>query len=294
MHFNLKQASATLTSFALTWALTTLLPEPAGAQMYCTGVNIVDGSSNLYRVDNYGTAPVAVNLGETGLYCTDMAITPSGIGYAISVNALYRIDLTNAALTLVGNLSNQNSLEAASDTTLYTWGFNDSRILRLDTLTGAATPLVDTGFFGGGDLALASNGVDLYGTTLNNRLIRVNLNTLAVADIGSFGITDFMPGLDFAPDGRLFGTQGNDNISLARVYEIDTNTGAATLVGDIAGASSFGNGGMSIVPAPDVIPEPGTCVLLAAGLLPLVGMVAYRRKVAGGPTTHLTASRSAL
>lgn len=80
--------------------------------MYGIGFGV---SNHLYRVDNYATAPTAVDLGATGQRLTDIAITPSGIGYAITITGLYRIDLENGRTTLIRELFNrsQNSLEAA-------------------------------------------------------------------------------------------------------------------------------------------------------------------------------------
>lgn len=217
------------------------------SRMYCIGFGV---SNRLYRVDNYNTTPTAVDLGATGVRLTDIAITPSGTGYAITTTGLYTINLENGKTRLVRELfsKSQNSLEAASDNKLFAWGFGDKWIRSIDLTTLAVTPLIDTNKFGA-DLALAPGGIDLYGTSLDGMLIKVNLVTLALTIIGPLGIqTNTMNGLGFASDGQLYGTRGSDTTGLAQVYKINVCTGAATLVREIAGASQFGNGGMAMRP----------------------------------------------
>jgi hypothetical protein len=215
------------------------------SRMYGIGFGV---SNHLYRVDNYATTPTAVDLGASGAQLTDIAITPSGTGYAITTTGLYTINLENGKTTLVRELFNhsQNSLAAASDQRLFVWGFGDTMIRSIDLTTLTVTPLVDTKKFGA-DLALAPGGIDLYGTSLDGMLIKVNLVTLAVTLIGPLGIqTEAMAGLGFASDGQLYGTRGSNMTGLAEVYKINVCTGAATLVGTIAGASQLGNGGMAM------------------------------------------------
>jgi hypothetical protein len=225
------------------------------SRMYCIGFGV---SNHLYRVDNYATTPTAVDLGTTtGAQFTDIAITPSGIGYAITTTDLYTINLENGKTTLVRkNLFNrsQNSLEAASDKRLFVWGPGDTMIRSIDLTTLAVTPLVDTKKLGA-DLALAPGGIDLYGATLDGRLLKVNLVTQVMTIIGALGIkTNAMAGLGFASDGQLYGTRGSNNSGLAEVYKINVCTGEATPVGTpvgapagtIAEASRLGNGGMAM------------------------------------------------
>lgn len=134
----------------------------------------------------------------------------------------------------------------ASDNRLFAWGPGDTVIRSIDLTTLTVTPLVDLKKFGA-DLALAPGGIDLYGTSLDGMLIKVNLVTLAVTTIGPLGIqTDAMAGLGFASDGQLYGTRGSNTTGLAQVYKINVCTGAATLVENIAGASQLGNGGMAM------------------------------------------------
>lgn len=129
---------------------------------------------------------------------------------------------------------------------MFVWGLGDGVIRTIDLSNLAVTPLVDTKKFGA-DLALAPGGIDLYGATNDGMLIKVNLTTLAVTTIGSFGLTtESICGLGFASDGQLYGTRGSNTSGLAQVYKINLCTGVATLVDNIAGASRFGNGGMAM------------------------------------------------
>ena len=225
------------------------------SRMYCTGFKT---STNLYRVDNYGDTPTAVYLGSTGKVLTDIAITPSGVGYAITVNVLYRINLENGQTTLVRNLPvpSQNSL-AASEDKLFMWGFGDIKIRVIDlTKPGPPEVLVDPGRYGA-DLALAPGGIFLYGAALDNKLIRVNLVTKEIKVIGQMKFstpdrpvveTGYMSGLGFASDGQLYGTRGNNAGTIAEVYKIDVCTAETNpvRVPTIAGAENFGNGGMAM------------------------------------------------
>lgn len=215
------------------------------ALMYCIGFGV---SNRIYRVDNYATTPQAVDLGASGVRLTDIAITPAGTAFGITETKLFKVNLENGKTSLVAELfpHTQNSLEAASNNRLFVWGLGDGVIRSIDLTNLTVTPLVDTKKFGA-DLALAPGGIDLYGATNDGFLIKVNLATLAVTNIGSFGLaTEPICGLGFASDGQLYGTRGSNTSGLAQVYKINLCTGAATLVGDIAGASRFGNGGMAM------------------------------------------------
>jgi len=220
------------------------------SRMYCIGFG---KSDHLYLVENYADAPTAVDIASTGKTLTDIAITPSGVGYAITVNVLYRINLETGQLTFVRNLPvpSQNSLEAASDDKLFTWGVGDTKIRVIDlTKPGPPEVLVDPGRLGA-DLALAPGGIFLYGASLDLKLIRVNLVTKEVKVVGPLPrfTTGYMSGLGFASDGQLYGTHGNNAGTVAEVYKIDACTAEATPVRikTIAGApGKFGNGGMAM------------------------------------------------
>lgn len=219
------------------------------SRMYCTGFGM---SKNvyLYRVDNYADAPAAVEIHPTEQRLTDIAITPSGVGYAITVNALYRINLENGQTTLVRNLPvpSQNSLEAASDDRLYIWGNGDTKIRTIDlTKSGPPEVLVDPGKLGA-DLALAPGGIFLYGAALDGKLIKFNLVTKELKEVGTLtGITTgYISGLGFASDGQLYGTHGNNKGDIAEIYRIDECTAKTELVGRIKDAENLGNGGMAM------------------------------------------------
>jgi hypothetical protein len=219
----------------------------AADTLYAVGNGVGDNSSNLYRIDNYATAPTATDIGETGRVLLDLAIDPTtGVAYAIDDgSSLYHVDLTNATTTLIGPLGVQgeNALEFAADGTLYSWGYNNPTLYRIDLATGAATGVLDVGAHSGGDLAY--KGGMLYGST-GTSLVRIDLHTQTTTSIGAFGFSD-MFGLDFDDAGVLYGAQGTNSSGFADLFKIDEGTGLATLIGPINGASSMGLLGMSFV-----------------------------------------------
>lgn len=246
---------------ALAAALVLLAPSTAPAQaaseMYSVGSAVTGGSSSLYRVQNYGAGPAAEHRGWTGRRLTDIAISPSGAtAFATSTDTLFRIDLDNGQLTPLGptGLLGTNSLEAASDSVLFAWSFHENTIRRLTLSAGSvvSTPLVTVPFTGT-DLALSPQGCDLYATTLDRKLIKVNLATLQVtvviARLTTQSPESGFAGLDFDAEGQLYATEGQDNSGLARVHRIDLAAGTAVIVGTIAGAGELGNFGMSFLVA---------------------------------------------
>jgi hypothetical protein len=270
------RSSSLLAGFVL---MATLSAAPVRAEMFCVGSGVGTNGSTLYRVDNFATAPNRVNIADTGLILTDIATATNGNAYVIDVvSRLYQINLTNGATTFLFNVaSSQNSLEAANNTTLYSWGFSDPTIYRIDLPSASFTPVVNTGFLGGGDLALDLNGTDLYGSTADGRLIRIDLNTLAVTNIGPPSVTPgVVTGLDFDPSGQLFATSGDNGSTAAEVYRVDKLTAATTLIGANSGVGNFG---MSITPAGPAVPEPSTLSLLCIGGAGLIGYRLRRRRV---------------
>ena len=95
------------------WTQTTTGGSVQLPDLYAVSTGIDNGSSNLYRIDDYTGSAVAVDIGETGVILTDLAIHPVQGAYGISHDKLYTIDLTTGEATEVGNLNvgPQNSLD---------------------------------------------------------------------------------------------------------------------------------------------------------------------------------------
>lgn len=235
----------------------------------------------LYRVDDFNSTPVASAIGAPNLFLDDIGINPlTREAFVLEPMGtpgwgnLYRCDLTSGACALVGSSGIQglNALAVGPDGTIYTRGFSTRYIWTLDPDSGAPALLVDTGLGGGSDLVVSPDGTALYatanvGTGIGSGLLRVDLGTLAVEVVGSFGLTEpGLGGLGFDENGDLFGFRGYNGSTLAEVYEIDLDHGAATLVGGIAGAEDLGLLGAATV----VVPEPNTLTVLLLGAAALV------------------------
>jgi hypothetical protein len=118
----------------------------------------------------------------------------------------------------------------------------DNQLGTIDLQTGLFTPIGTLDGIAGSDtedLARLPGGL-LYGSGANSELVLVDPVALTTSMVGACGNSIF--GLAFRQDGTLFGCSGN------ALYQINPNTGTATLVGDMGVNSSifdikFGSGG---------------------------------------------------
>jgi len=164
-------------------------------------------------------------------------------GYVIEYLAggpLYSIDLSDAEKTLIGNtMNNFGAGDLAQDGFLYTINSNTNMLYKIDVTDGSSTligaiPPPENHIWSG--MAYDETNNIMYGYSAypvssgegslhiiditNGSYTLVGTQTTAIA-IGCIGITD---------DGQMYGM---DLIGGAKIYEIDTNNGAATLVGPI-------------------------------------------------------------
>jgi hypothetical protein len=139
------------------------------------------------------------------------------------------------------------------------------RLYTINTTTGAATPVGDTGAFFG-SIAFAPDGTlylsaaDLDFQTGNQTGIALKtLNPANAAILSSVPTSDFFGALGIRPtDGVIFGGTGDEH----QLFTVNPVTGAEALVGD-TGRTFVGDLDFQAVPAP------GTGALLAIGLLVL-------------------------
>lgn len=247
---HLRSISLAVAALTLINGCTCRLPRRQGV-MYCTGSGTnTDQSRHIYRVEQFDTAPQAVDLGASGERLTDIAIDRcTARAYAITIDKLFSVDLASGKLHLIGpltGLTGLNSLETTCGGLLYVWGFSDTRIFSVDPVSLSTQPVADTKHEGG-DLALSPDGGVLFGTTLDNRLVRVDLAAKTATSVALTNAPDRIPGLDFGPDGQLYGVLGNDFKGAATVCRVDAKSGAVTIIGPVANAQQLGNGGMSII-----------------------------------------------
>jgi hypothetical protein len=177
---------------------------------------VEEDNDRLYQINP--VTGLGTSIGTFGTHINSIAFdVTSGQLYGADSIALYRIDPTNAALTLVG---------------LTTRG--DVRSIGFD-LSG-----------------------NLYGAG-GNSLLKINTSTGAAAAIGSFGVPAATM-YDFAArpeDGTMFAV-GDPSSSF--LYQVDTATGHAALIGGISGIppANFAHG-LAFSPG---VPEPPTLALI--------------------------------
>jgi hypothetical protein len=226
------------------------------ASLYAVGSGVGDSSSNLYRIANHATTPSVVDLGETGVRLTDLAIHPgTWDGYAVSISnlgpsKLYRVNLADGDSTLVGDtgITSFSALEFAPDGTLYAMRANNNTLYTINTATGAATALGNIGV-AGQDLAYDHTS-DLLYVTNGTELYRVKPTTLATRRLGDHGVNHIV-GLEIDESGTLFASRGGPYSSFTpTMYRVNKATGAATAIATIAGVADIGNNGLAFNTGP--------------------------------------------
>ena len=180
----------------------------------------------------------STDLGATGTFQTFAAAFEtdgSGTLYTLvdgwSGNAyLATVDTSTGTATPVagpGTGTNMISLEVASDGTIYGVGYNDRILYQIDKTTGSATAIGYTGISLNMDLAFDSSGT-LWGTS-GNHLWTINTLTGTATHQATINgvLSGMIMGIMFDSSDRLLATSYTTNSPL---YEIDTTTGAATVI----------------------------------------------------------------
>ncbi len=252
----MKTQTLLITILAILFTLSISIPLTyAGPTMW-----VDDVYGNIGTVDvSTGTTTV---IGNAGVQLTDIAFDGSGNLYGITFDTLYSINKTTAAAAPIGNLGvgqDVNGLTFSSGGTLYASGASGN-LYTVNTSTGAATALFDTGFASGGDLAF-NNGVLYY--TDGTHLLSIDLTAETASSIGVIGPYPVY-GLATLDDGMLYAAANTS------IYSVNTTTGAGTLTTTFSGLGQAW--GATTLP----IPEPSTFLLLVAGLAG-IGFLRRRR-----------------
>jgi hypothetical protein len=195
--------------------------------------------------------------------------------------ALYRIDPWTAATTLVGALSSpsndflfEGGLAISPDGIgyglYYTTTFQSGDpfyLVRIDLDTaafdvvGAVTPIGING------LAFRSDGALVGFDDVTDTLVRIDVGTGVTTTIGSLGIDARVVGGLAVLNGTGYLVEGEAGAS--SLYTVDLFTGATTFVGPITAPGAVGLSGLT-----EVVPEPGTLVLVSA----VAAAVLWRRR----------------
>lgn len=230
-------------------------PKP-GSTLYAIGSDAGDGSSSLYRIDDYGSNPTAEVIGEAGVTLWDIGIDPmTDRIYGVREDIFYEIDSGTGAATALGLTGGPdfNALEFDVNGQAYAWAASGS-LYSIDKTTGAATLIGSTGFAPGGDLAFDIEGT-LYGST-DSQLVRIDTETGAGTLVGPFGFTGAF-GLEIDIDGvTMYVGRGAEGSNLAELYLVNKASGVTTLLGSIDNVS-VGLFGLSFLETPGKIFEDG-------------------------------------
>ena len=208
-------------------------------------------------------------IGNLGSQLAGLAVSGStyygGLNFGTS---LYRVDVSNANLTLIG--SGASKYTAIGSTLSGLYGLDDNlNLFSVNPSTGATTLLGSTGLsISTPTYGLSTNTSTLY-MTYSNNLYTLNTLTGAPTLVGALGTTNRIGAMVFT-GGTLF---GGDNQN-SKIDTINTSTGAATLGPNETPATVFYGLAPQLASS---TPEPGTLSLLAAGIATL--SIARRRRM---------------
>lgn len=217
------------------WTQTTIGGRVWTPTLYAVGSGEGDGSSNLYRIDDFYTDPVAFNIGEAGdgIVLTDIAINPlfPTLAFGISFDSAYQIDLATGRATRIGPVGGgpQNALDVNNDgNAVVSMGHGN---IYVQTGAGFA-PLLSIGRTAAGDLTFDFDR-SIY-VAAGKDLVKAAYPSGAVTTVGRHGVSG-MFGLESKGPGPLIGGEVS-----GRLYAIDKRTGGATRIGFPAGARDLG------------------------------------------------------
>lgn len=187
---------------------------------------------------------------------TDLAVNAQGEVWAISFQALYRVNTQNAVLTWVANFAEfgfnaltfvpAGVLDPARETLV---AVSVYEYYRVDTQTGAATLIgsYSGGFSSSGDLVSVANAgtfatVNSWdATAVGDVLVRLELASGQVTPIGTGIGYDYLYGLGYWRS-RLFGFSDS-----GQLIEINIQTGVGSVVTPNTGTSQFWGAGVTTV-----------------------------------------------
>jgi hypothetical protein len=226
-----------------------------------------------------GANGTGVLIGHSGFYnLNSLARNSSGILYSVAGGSpLVTIDPNTGLVedVMTTTLSSVRGLAFSRDDVLFAvenGGGPENTVepddlFTIDVSTGVATWIGNTGFPGIQGLAFSPNGA-LYGWDVFDGLLMIDPLTGAATDVNiSVGGLRGIQTLDFAPGNDLYGARES-------LFTIDIATGIPAVVGgggysDVRGIA-FTDGIHT--------PEPSTSILIASGLLGLLGIFRHRRK----------------
>jgi hypothetical protein len=203
--------------------------------------------------------------GDMGQRLDGLGVGPGGVlygsGYPYNSPALYSVNPTNGALTLVGNNFSSGFYDLGSTTTgLFAMGNSDGNLYSINPNTGTGSLIGPTllGNF------MSTGSSTLYGSA-QNTLYSINTTTGATTLVGSPNIGYFDV---VTEDGVIYAVTED-----LKIYTLNQSNGAATFLSNVSGTSSFFWG-----LAPDVVtPLPSALPLFATGL-GAMGLIGWRRK----------------
>ena len=177
---------------------------------------------------------------------------------------LLTCDITTGDCTQVGNLGVDiidTGLAFADDLSLFMSTDapkNPTRFFKVSRFTGVATPVGNQGQEVTG-LAAGPAGIFGLGGDGRDNLVRIDPETGAATPVGNLGtVSPRDGGLDFTADGVLWGIEDAGFRDPSRIFTVDLETGAATVVATVHlenGTELGGFEGLAI--------EDGVCATLA-------------------------------
>ncbi len=150
------------------------------------------------------------------------------------------INLMNGDFTEISDLGSTlyNDIAYAPDGTLYGLANNGASLVTFDPTSGAVTPVASMDVPGLESIAFDPSDGVLFGAAQNG-LYTIDPTTGASTFIGSFGDPynlNLAQNIRFDSDGNLYLSNTGDNTD---IYQVNTDTGAATFEGEVEGYSDL-------------------------------------------------------
>ena len=168
----------------------------------------------------------------------------SNVVYAVefntSNNRFGTINLMNGNFTEIASLGSTmyNDIAYAPDGTLYGLANNGSSLVTFDSTSGAVTTVASLNMPGLESIAFRPSDGVLFGAT-GSGLCTIDLSTGQSTYIGDYGNPyglNLAQNIRFDSDGNLYLSNTGDNTD---IYQVNTNTGSATFVGEATGYANL-------------------------------------------------------